>query len=284
MSTSEKQTLQDVAARFSGEIASRVMNNALGFSFGMTKMDQSLGKIEKGQIYLIGGFSGVGKSYFAINLINTLLESNEQVKVLVNSTELKDTRYVQRLVCLRMGIWEIDLVNDVAKYQSAVEAEAFKVYTHPKAANVLVYGKQYSMEELQKIVAQEKPDIVIVDYIQEMMIHNEPRVDKKMPALKEAITTMANENDCAVFVLSQVNQSAANKDYKEEFGNAFNWGVDFYNAADVAIKLYRERKEGVSQDTLYAQVLKGRMSGETTFEFSIHPGYKLTTRHYKWMD
>jgi hypothetical protein len=101
-------------------------------------------------------------------------------------------------------------------------------------------------------------------------------MDRKMPALKEAIKRISIDYDCAVFIMSQINQSAANNEYDAEYGNPFNWGSEFYNAADVAIKIHRERVDGLMKDELLIHVIKGRRSGEQKMAMKIEPGYKLT--------
>jgi replicative DNA helicase len=269
-------TFAEAASLASAELEKERRGNVFGIPFGIDLLDEHLGKIKKGQIYLVGGFSAMGKSYFAINLVDSMLKSEQAVKVAVFSTELKRSEYIIRLACMRVGIWEKQLMNDMEAYAKEVRDEYLKISMLEKSKQFYIKGQAIDMDEIRKEIERVKPDVVFIDYIQECSINGEARMDRKMPALKEAIKRISIDYDCAVFIMSQINQSAANNEYDAEYGNPFNWGSEFYNAADVAIKIHRERVDGLMKDELLIHVIKGRRSGEQKMAMKIEPGYKLT--------
>jgi len=97
-------------------------------------IEKNLDGIQEG-LYLVGGYSNVGKTNFLINLFLDVVESNNNVDAVFFS--LDDTRkiIINRLVALKSGL-EINAIQKPSSLKESDKAERKKTYQYFKNLKV----------------------------------------------------------------------------------------------------------------------------------------------------
>lgn len=213
----------------------------------------NLGNIVRGlfphHIWMIGGFSGVGKSYFTLQLISDLMLSSSddqgipKLKTIIFSTENSAVDNLLRIVGCRTGLDFIDIkmgtINEEQKMKVAVELEILK------KSPLLIYENIFDVNQIESIVTMHRMrnecDIVMIDYVQQLNLW-EGDVYKRMSTVASIIQQMALKNDIPTVCVSQISNDEASKGGGKM--GSFKGAGELRNIIDVGIWL----EKGISED------------------------------------
>ena len=177
---------------------------------GWEKIDKLSGGFTKGEVSIIGGRPGHGKTTFLINIASKLVESGH--KVMMFNRELPVTEVVKKLIVLESGVLSYRQVRN-SEYNQADADELSRIDK--------VLRKKYSSEQFQMFdriadfdtsaleVRKFKPDVVIDDYVQ---LIKPPKItyDARRLELEKICNDykwLAKENQCVVILASQLNRA-----------------------------------------------------------------------------
>lgn len=249
----------------------------IGYSCGLPKLDSKVGRMEAGQVWIIGGYTGTGKSFFILNMIEGMLEANE-ANIAMFSTELSVEAYIKRQIFMRAGVYELEYTQNPKDYYERIDKEIDNLAKQAiiKANRYNVYGDISSFEQIEKIIKKDKPNIAFIDYMQELSVMGKYSEEDVMPILAKKFKQLALEQKVVIVLVSQVNNYAV-RDGNMEDKNIlpFSRGKEIGNAAHTAIVLTRNKKDGELSKTLKASVMKSRSGNIGYTEFKILKGYKL---------
>ena len=187
---------------------------------GFERLDRHLGGIRYGTTFIVGARPSTGKTTFAINIAINQIKQNK--KTLFFSLEMSAKMIYERMLSCKCGILYDDFCknNLTAENVETVKAEMRGLY---KTNNFICFDNVYSAEQISGITLEEKPDLVIVDFMQnittnERFDNTRTRIDYISALLKRT----AKQANCVMMILSQVTRMGKDEptmsDLKESGG------------------------------------------------------------------
>ncbi len=176
---------------------------------GYNSLDRFAGGLTKGEITIIGGRPGHGKTTFMINLLSRMIHSG--LRIAFFSRELPNSELLKKLLTLesgrlsygmvRKGIYEQGDLQELeyikGKMTDWYAKEKFVMFDH-------IRDFPTTASEIRKF----KPDVVFDDYLQLITPHG--KFDQRRLQLEQLVNDykwVAKENECAVVLASQLNRA-----------------------------------------------------------------------------
>lgn len=215
------------------------------------------GGMVPGHFWVVGGFSSVGKSAFAVNLAIDALKSKKAVGLF--SIEMTSEQYLMRFVSAVSGVSQRQIRDKVTLPFGNADA-LNRAEASIARSGLLVYDTEWSMEKIKSKAIRMKEqgglDVMIVDFIQNVHVKGDEFDDARQVALE--LQRIAKDLSCTVIGFSQVSNEMAKRDADGADRNyySFKGHGAIRDAADFAIMLRRDR---ISQSpSLSVSVVKNR--------------------------
>ncbi len=210
-----------------------------------------------GHLWMIGGYTSVGKSTFLAQLITDVCD-NEGAKVLIFSTE--DSRK-DKTIKLLANVLDVSqrclFTGDIKGFEERISLAEGVL----KSWDLIIYDDVYSVDELRlkvkKHKMQDSVDIVCLDFIQNLQ--GQGSLYERMSNAIIRLQAMAKELQVTVIVLSQVSNEAM-KEGTEIIG--LKGAGELAAAADIVLWLKRQKGEG-NEYNLDCEIRKNRPFGTT---------------------
>ena len=176
---------------------------------GFENVDKFAGGLTRGEITIIGGRPGHGKSTMLLNLLSNILASKR--KVLLFNRELTNVEVLKKLLALesgrlsyamiRQGMYDIKQLQELDRVRDYIA----KKY-NPKHFRMYDQIRDFpaSATEIKKF----KPDVIFDDYIQ--LITPTGKEDQRRLQLERIVNDykwIAKEYNCVVILASQLNRA-----------------------------------------------------------------------------
>jgi len=193
---------------FSMILENTLQNSTKGtqYKFGIETFNQYLGGVDKGELITIGGYTSSGKSCLAIQLAIDFAQDGK--KVLYLSTEMTPIEIGRRILSnlnrknimdFRRGKFEEgerealqSIINIISKISDKWEMNIKKVN---------------DINDIIKYVRKYKPEIVFIDYLQNMGGDSHLTDYQRVTRNIKDIQNLALQEEITVFVLSQLNRT-----------------------------------------------------------------------------
>lgn len=264
----------------------------LGFTSGFPALDKMVGRIMPGGIWIIGGYTGTGKSYFILNMVDQMVKSYRNnkdksekfPKIVIFSSELTSSEYMLRHIFMRMGMFRNNLENyrtDKRLQELSQFYEDYKTERALEPYSPLVIGGLRSFDDFEKYIEslEDKPQIAIIDFVQNLTItHNRKLiVDEKdvMAYITNRIKDIAMKYKMAIITVSQINNYMTSVDNRSNILAPFSNGKLLNQQADTSIVLNRQRVGGELSPILEVIATKARYGPSGTMGLKINDGYQL---------
>ena len=176
---------------------------------GFTGLDDLAGGMTRGEITIVGGRPGHGKTTFTINLIKSFIENGK--KVILFNREMTNTEMLKKLIALESGDLSYGMIRrGVFDMQGLAELERVKAFIINKYSE----GKFAMFDNLKDFsssaseVKKFKPDIIIDDYIQ--LIRPENPQDQRRLQLESIVNNykwLAKSTKACAILVSQLNRA-----------------------------------------------------------------------------
>lgn len=172
---------------------------------GFGGMDQILGGIRKGTVFIVGARPSTGKTAFAINIASNQMK-DEAKKVLFFSLEMSAEMIFERIFASTESIeYErfsrntLD-VEDICKVYDA--AEALK-----NDGRFLIVDDVYNVEHICNLITEHKPSLAVVDFMQIISSTSKfENVRAKIDYISSLFKRTAKATGCVILVLSQLSR------------------------------------------------------------------------------
>ena len=175
---------------------------------GYASLDKFAGGLTRGEITIVGGRPGHGKTTVLINILANVLESG--YKAMFFSRELPNSELLKKIICLESQELSYSMVrknvfnnNDLEEVNSTLNfikrkysGEKFLMFDNIRDFSV-------SASEIKKF----KPDIIFDDYIQ--LISYEGKEDQRRLQIEQLVNDykwLAKETGAVVVLASQLNR------------------------------------------------------------------------------
>jgi replicative DNA helicase len=209
-----------------------------GIPTGFPDLDQILPTMKAGQMTTIAARSGVGKSTLGVDLLRNAAYRHGR-KVLMISIEMPDRQVVSRILAaesrIQHHIIEKNLPRSTEEERREQEAAA-RIGNGPL---VVVNMVQPTVADIRAVVRQEKPDIVLVDYLGRMSIPKADRHDLSLTMVVDGLSNIGKAEQCHMIVLSQLNRKGdARNDKRPVIGDLRDTAA-LEHYSDVVLLLHR---------------------------------------------
>lgn len=203
---------------------------------GFPSLDRVLGGgMRRGDLIVLGGDVGSGKSAFALAVALRVAQARQ--KVIFLSGEMSTERLLERVLAIEGRVRVDDLrqgvPNDVAR--ASVGAAAVRMRDGLPRLDVLPSG---GIAELEEELDDAKVDLVVVDSLQWLI----PGAGNSSEELAEAVRRLkklAVARHCAILTTSQLHELAVRNDRRPTLDDFGAMGAVKHHA-DVVLALYRE--------------------------------------------
>jgi len=176
---------------------------------GYPPVDKWSGGFTKGEISIVGGRPGHGKTTFLINLVSNLVGAGH--RVLLFNRELPNTEVAKKLLVLESGKLSYRTVR-TGIFDKTDEIELERVSKHLiekySSDKFLMFDKIRDFRQSEVEVRKFQPDVVIDDYIQ--LIRPSQKWDQRrleLESICQDYKWLAKTSNCAVILASQLNRA-----------------------------------------------------------------------------
>ena len=216
---------------------------------GYTAIDKFAGGLTRGEITIIGGRPGHGKTTMMINVIATLIGNG--YKVALFNRELPNIEVIKKLICLESQKLSYSLIrqgihNEESLSQIEIVREIIKnKYNEEK---FLMFDNIRDFAKTSAEVKRFKPDVIMDDYIQ--LISPDRKIPERRLQLEKLVNDykwLAKQMKCSIVLASQLNRAieSRNKAGRPQLSDLAESGAIEQVAENVFFVYYDYKIKGV---------------------------------------
>ena len=174
---------------------------------GFYSLDDALdGGFLRKELVILGGFTGIGKSYMAGQILLNI--AKQGFKSSYYSLEISNEMVVSRLIGSLANIRPTRIMAGLLteeEYQKKLEAKAQLLCFDKYLA---FYDSFYQLNQIRKSIDDDKPEFVVIDFIQNIFTVGASEYERLSFASLE-LQRIAKEQNCCILTLSQLSNRAA---------------------------------------------------------------------------
>lgn len=206
-----------------------------GLPTGFSRLDNMLSGLQPSGLYVLAGRPGMGKSALAGNLVEFL--APRQKKIVVFTLEMCHEQWTTRTLLSQANV-NADRCNEgkltnqdytaIINAASKVSDWGMKLYDQPAIR----------VDTMRSITRREKPDLVIVDYLQLATAPAEKR-HEEVATISRGLKALAKENRVPVLALAQMNRGSEAREKKRPMLSDLRESGQIEQDADAVMFIYR---------------------------------------------
>ena len=266
----------------------RLLDNSqeyLGIASGFTKIDNVIDGLRPGHMWLIGGYTSAGKTYFLLNIINKIMT---HTPVCLFSLEMSRVDIVSRLLGLETNYGSTKVLRHEFVDQWEVdEYEAAK--QRLLASKLSIYSQITNLDDIiismMREIVVNKTKVFAIDYVQLVRTGSKSEYEQ-VTEVAQRLQNFARENNVTVIALSQISNEHAKDQSRDVMG--FKGGGSLPASADLAIELFnnntREERDQKMHDkqpfSVNAVIKKNRHGRTGVAEVYFYPWTGKFTEDY----
>ena len=181
-------------------------------------LDKFAGGLTRGEITIVGGRPGHGKTTVLINMLSRVLEQG--YKAIFFSRELPNSELLKKIICLESEQLSYTLVrkNIYSEIQTDIlNSTIKKIKKKYSKDNFLMFDNVKDFAGSSSEVKKFKPDVIFDDYIQ--LISSNGREEQRRLQIEKICNDykwLAKESNAVVVLASQLNRGIESMDRKYE--------------------------------------------------------------------
>jgi len=227
------------------------------------KVNEFAGGFTRGEISIIGGRPGHGKTTVIMNLASQFVLKG--LKVMLFNRELPNVEVIKKLMCIESGSLSYRKVRN-SEFNKKDEKSLKQVASDMK---ILYASERFQMfdtiRDMTKTsieIKKFKPDVVLDDYIQ--LIEPDPKIDQRRLQLERICNDykwIAKTQKCAVILASQLNRGIeqfARKDKEPQLSDLAESGAIEQVAENVYFIHYPHKNGGKNPHKMWLYAKKVR--------------------------
>jgi len=171
--------------------------------FKLESLNKVLGGIDICEIITIGGYTSQGKTSLALQLCKDFCE--QRLKVLYCTSEMSDKETARRLLA---NLQEKNIMDFRKGIFTENEKESLQ-----ELADLMAYTwklqikKVFNMTDIKKYVYKYEPDILFIDYLQNLSRKEDKNDYQKVTHDMQDIQILTRDKEITTFVLSQLSRN-----------------------------------------------------------------------------
>lgn len=220
-----------------GEVILSLENNTAILPTGYRKLDHAIGGFAGGEVCVIAGRPGMGKSAFALGILMRMKR-----RALLVTLEMPPEQIIQRMIA---GLCRVDISKILRRYDSIEALNTKQFHKMFDACNgnpfdwLTITNKATTIPKLIGCISQHKPEIVVVDHIG-LMSGPGQRIIDRITELSRQLKLLAGETGVPFIVLSQLNRGVEGREDKRPRMSDLRESGAIEQDADLILMLYRE--------------------------------------------
>ena len=255
------------------ETVDKIIKGDAMIPFNFKPLDDFSGGMTRGEITVLGGRPGHGKTTLVVNLIGKLISAGK--KVLLLNREMSNTEMMRKLVVMESKDITYDEVrrNKVSKKVEEKLVNGLTTIISDKYSNLTMYDDIRSLEESMAEVTKFKPDVVIDDYIQLVAVSGAVERRFQLERVMNDYKWICKKENCSAILVSQLNREIERRfDPKPKLSDFAESGV-IEQCAESALFVYYPYQyddEKFSPYSINVIAAKSRygLTGESTLGFN----------------
>ena len=176
---------------------------------GFSGIDELSGGMTRGEITVIGGRPGHGKTTTMLNMVKSCVDQG--LKVIVFNREMTNVEMLKKLIVLESGkLSYLDIrlgyVGDLSK-MAELEATKKTIGEKYSTDKFAMFDNMPSFDESAAQVKKFKPDVIFDDYIQ-LIVPDKKIIERRLQLEKlvNSYKWLAKKQKCVCVLLSQLNR------------------------------------------------------------------------------
>ena len=238
------EAMQDVLTAYSDRVMKQ--ERFPGLSTGLVELDKITSGFRKGNLIILAGRPGMGKTSFVISVLRELVYRQGK-SCLLFSLEMSKEEMAQSLLSASTFISNRVLCNgeDIPDSEYKKLAYFASEYMDKK---LHIYNKtQLTISNINSICRSIKAkhglDFVVIDYLQLLQGSTGTRRSRyeEVSEISRGLKMLAGELDVPILVLSQLNRKVEDRDNKRPFLYDLRESGSIEQDADIVMFLYRQK-------------------------------------------
>lgn len=229
----DKAGIKEVINRLIDRIEQNASTERIGLKTGFRFIDNSIFGLVPTFLYVVGGYTSVGKTALMTQTIVNCLANNKDIKLAVFSTEMSSEQILLRILANATGIGSLQIYSGKLTQDEALKVQNVQERLSDK--DLWFYDDVYTFQEINDRCEIIRPDVVFVDYLQNM--RGSGSIYERMSLIPVQLQEMAKTLNTAVVAMSQISNEAARG--KDDL-IAFKGAGEISAACDFGIWLSRD--------------------------------------------
>lgn len=237
---------------------------------GFKTLDRFLdGGFLRKELIVLGGFTGVGKSFFAGQIFYSIARSG--FKTGYFSLEISNEMVVSRLIGAISNIKPTRIMTGYLDKNEFEKKSSARGKLLASEDYMEFYDDLYGLDEIKKKILEDGLEFVIVDFVQNIFVKGMNEEYTRLNHITLDLQKFAKENNCCIVILSQLSNQKGREGSK---GN-----IEYKGSGSIAtvcdLGFFIERAEITGDKNYVNLVLKKNRRGISgmVFEFEFkHPG------------
>jgi replicative DNA helicase len=184
-----------------GAYQEHIRQEASEITTGFPSFDRRIDGFNLGELVMIMARAGVGKTFFALNVINHLA-GKTPFKIGLFSLEMPKAAIVERMLEVYFGLSRHEVKA------KALDGSLYLPDFEARFSKLSIYDKIYSVSEIRKIVEREGYRIVVVDFLHLVRPEVIGSPYQQISQIVADLKRMAKDTDCVAFLLHQLSRQA----------------------------------------------------------------------------
>ena len=174
--------------------------------FGYNKLDSLAGGMTKGEITVIAGRPGHGKTTFSVNLVKKFLEQG--LKVLMINREMTNIEMMKKLFVLESGKLSYGAVrrNELDEQSGLDLLEVKNKIAEKYKGRLVMVDTARDLNASTAAIAKHKPDVVVDDYIQLIKMEGYDQRRFELETVMNEYKWIAKTYQIVPILISQLNR------------------------------------------------------------------------------
>lgn len=185
--------------------------------YGIPILDNRLSGFARGEVSIIAGRPGHGKTSFALQLALNFLDYVDEtlgrgLRVLIISKEMKTFRLIHKIIANKTDLTSRQLYRgELSKEERAILKKESDRLAKQYDGRLFIYDDVYDTHRFETAVAKHRPDVVIDDFIQ-LTACDDANLRLEILRIMKTYKSIAKDYNAAVITLSQLNRSIETRD------------------------------------------------------------------------
>ena len=288
-----KDLLDEVIAKMLEASQREDKDGITGVATHYNELDSYTSGLQRGELIIIAGRPGMGKTSFALNIAENIALKNK-MPVAVFSLEMPAVQLVQRMLssCARVDqsvMKRGDLTHDDMEkiYMAMSEMKAAPIHI-AETSGINVIDLRARARRLSERVGS--LGLIVIDYVQIMSgINSGPGSNRaqEIAEISRSLKTLALELDVPIILLSQLNRDVESRTDKRPNISDLRESGALEQDADIILLLYRDdyynREDSKEKGIAELNIAKNRSGSTGTVKMAFLNQYtRFENLAYEW--